>query len=626
MCVGRVSHLRPTSLHADNSHPNSQEKVNEMKPVRPLRHLRPISLAFLTSALFCVPLVSPNSRISGSHTARATGTAEIGTPTLDSNGKMTKLTYGDGTVATMTYTNVGAGVPTGSIVATMGVNPQESWWGGQGDVSGAFSPASLSTGQGLILGWESFDDRNILGCLPSTDTNNPQRADYTQYPVSPNPYVCTTPATVTFTFSRPTTNAIFNLHNLAGGAFNATQAFYSTWALSSTRSPGLTAELVSKAGNFEVANGNTIKTIQPPGTGITNTVYRTNPLTGQASANDQWGYPVTPSNALDVAPQGIRTHYGSGSGAVRILGTYSSVSFDVTLRFKVNAELPTPYYWDYERFEYVAMNWNLPEALPGTASPDTTSGFKGATQTKNLLTNDTARAGDPLTASSVKLCNIAASTPEVAPNCTATSVTVANVGTYSVDSSGVVTFVPLPNYVGTPTALPYKVTSGLGLVLTSTYTPTVIGLPVAVNDASSGPLNKPQSMQVLTNDSSTTGTPLAATTIRLLDPATNTYGTTPVKLANQGTYSISGDKIVFMPVTGYVGTATAIRYQVTDSLNQTANATYTPTIKSSGAVSATSNLPGTGSKNSSTVTLFAILSALFGCMFVGISVLRRRTR
>jgi LPXTG-motif cell wall-anchored protein len=99
-----------------------------------------------------------------------------------------------------------------------------------------------------------------------------------------------------------------------------------------------------------------------------------------------------------------------------------------------------------------------------------------------------------------------------------------------------------------------------------------------------------------------------------------------VKIANQGTYSISGDKIVFTPVTGYVGTATAIRYQVTDSLNQTANATYTPTIKSSDAVSATSNLPSTGSQNSSTVTLFAILSALFGCMFVGISTLRRRTR
>ena len=490
---------------------------------------------------------------------------------------MTKLNYADGTVATMSYTNVGAGIPTNTIGGNMSVGAS-SFWGGVGDTSTAYSPASLASGQGLIIGWHSFADRNILGCLPSTDTNNPQRPDFTQYPASPNPYVCSTPATVTFTFSRPTTNAILNLHNLAGGSFYANQAFYSSWTLSNSRSPGLSAELVSKVGNFEVAGGNTIKTIQPPSTGITDAVYRTNPLTGETSPNDQWGDPTNPSTALDVAPQGIRTHYGSGSGAVRILGTYTSVSFDVTLRFRVNTELSNPYFWDFERFEYVAMNWNIPTAEPGTASPDTSSGVQGAVQTQSILTNDTARSGDPFTNSSVKLCNVAASTPEVSPNCSATSVTVPNVGTYAVDASGVVTFTPLANFVGTAAPLPYTVTSGLGLVAASTYTPTVVGAPAAANDTSSGPMNQPQDKQVLTNDTSNTGTPLAASTIRLLDPSNNTYGTSPVTIANQGTYSISGDRIVFTPVTGYVGTATPVRYQVTDSLGQTANATYTPTI------------------------------------------------
>jgi CshA-type fibril repeat protein len=490
---------------------------------------------------------------------------------------MTKLNYADGTVATMSYTNVGAGIPTNTIGGNMSVGAS-TFWGGVGDTSTAYSPASLASGQGLIIGWHSFADRNILGCLPSTDTNNPQRPDFTRYPASPNPYVCSTPATVTFTFSRPTTNAILNLHNLAGGSFYANQAFYSSWTLSNSRSPGLSAELVSKVGNFEVAGGNTIKTIQPPSTGITDAVYRTNPLTGVTSPNDQWGDPTNPSTALDVAPQGIRTYYGSGSGAVRILGTYTSVSFDVTLRFRVNTELSNPYFWDFERFEYVAMNWNIPTAQPGTASPDTSSGVQGAVQTQSILTNDTARSGDPFTNSSVKLCNVAASTPEVSPNCSATSVTVPNVGTYAVNSSGVVTFTPLANFVGTAAPLPYTVTSGLGLVAASTYTPTVVGAPAAANDTSSGPMNQPQDKQVLTNDTSNTGTPLAASTIRLLDPSNNTYGTSPVTIANQGTYSISGDRIVFTPVTGYVGTATPVRYQVTDSLGSTANATYTPTI------------------------------------------------
>jgi CshA-type fibril repeat protein len=490
---------------------------------------------------------------------------------------MTKLNYADGTVATMSYTNVGAGIPTNTIGGNMSVGAS-TFWGGVGDTSTAYSPASLASGQGLIIGWHSFADRNILGCLPSTDTNNPQRPDFTRYPASPNPYVCSTPATVTFTFSRPTTNAILNLHNLAGGSFYANQAFYSSWTLSNSRSPGLSAELVSKVGNFEVAGGNTIKTIQPPSTGITDAVYRTNPLTGVTSPNDQWGDPTNPSTALDVAPQGIRTYYGSGSGAVRILGTYTSVSFDVTLRFRVNTELSNPYFWDFERFEYVAMNWNIPTAQPGTASPDTSSGVQGAVQTQSILTNDTARSGDPFTNSSVKLCNVAASTPEVSPNCSATSVTVPNVGTYAVNSSGVVTFTPLANFVGTAAPLPYTVTSGLGLVAASTYTPTVVGAPAAANDTSSGPMNQPQDKQVLTNDTSNTGTPLAASSIRLLDPSNNTYGTSPVTIANQGTYSISGDRIVFTPVTGYVGTATPVRYQVTDSLGSTANATYTPTI------------------------------------------------
>lgn len=601
---------------------NRKKKI--MKLFLIMKNARRYLVGFTSVVLLSAPLMLANLPMGGVSIVRAAGTSDIGVPTLDSNNRMTRLTYGDGTVATMSYTNVGAGVPTNTIPATMGTNPQETFWGGVGDVSSAFSPTSLAGGQGLIVGWHSFVDRNILGCLPSTDTNNPQRADYTQYPVTPNPYVCSTPATVTFSFSRPTTDAIFNIHNLAGGAFNATQAFYSTWTLNSTRSPGLTAELVSKAGNFEVVGGNTIKTIQPPGTGVNNAVYRTNPLTGQASATDQGGWPINPSNALDVAPQGIRTHYGSGSGAVRILGTYTSVSFDVTLRFKVNAELPNPYYWDFERLEYVAMNWNLPPARPGTATPDTTSGVKGATQTKNVLSNDTAGAGDPFNTSSVKLCNIAASTPEIAPNCTATSVTVANVGTYSVDSSGVITFVPLPTYVGTPAALPYRVSSGTGLVVSSTYTPTVIGTPLAKNDVSSGPMNQPQGKKVLKNDSSTTGTPLSASTIRLLDPTTNTYGTSSVLIAKQGTYSISGDRIVFTPVTGFVGKARAVRYQVTDSLDQTANATYTPTIEPlSAATTTASGLPTAGLQNSH-LWLLAILLMSCGGIFMRL-LSRRRT-
>jgi CshA-type fibril repeat protein len=96
-----------------------------------------------------------------------------------------------------------------------------------------------------------------------------------------------------------------------------------------------------------------------------------------------------------------------------------------------------------------------------TALPDVTSGKKGAVQTVNLLTNpdgtDAAGiTGVTLKADSVKLCD-PNPTAEVAPDCTKTLVTVAGVGTYSVDSSGVMTFTPEPNYTGTPAPLAYTV-------------------------------------------------------------------------------------------------------------------------------------------------------------------------
>jgi hypothetical protein len=241
----------------------------------------------------------------------------------------------------------------------------------------------LAGGTGLVIGWNSFRDRTILGCLPSTDSANPQRPDWTQYPNTPNPYVCSIPATVTFTFSRPMTDAVFNMHNLAGGWCNAKASFYSSWQLSSTRSPGLTAELISKVGNFQVSGGNTIRTIQPPGTGITDTVAHTDPdpaTTETVCWYTEGGTNYTEvSSPLDIAPQGSgarANYYGAGSGAVRILGTYSSVSFDVTLNRFTNTQRTAPYYWDDTLVEMVMVNWSVqPEpALANTganASPMT---------------------------------------------------------------------------------------------------------------------------------------------------------------------------------------------------------------------------------------------------------------
>ena len=222
-----------------------------------------------------------------------------------------------------------------------------------------------------------------------------------------------------------------------------------------------------------------------------------------------------------------------------------------------------------------------------TASPNTTTGAKGAPQEVSLVDNDNAATGATLDPTSVKLCD-PNPTAEVAPNCTKTSVTVTGVGTYSVDSTGKMTFTPDANYVGTPPALSYTVTDSLGVKASSTYTPTVIGTPTATPDTSTGPQGVPQSRNVVTNtagtsDAAATGTTLVSSTVTLSCASApnctrNIDGT--VTIANQGTYSAAAadGTVVFTPLPAFTGTATPVTYTVSDALGQSATTTYTPSV------------------------------------------------
>ena len=231
---------------------------------------------------------------------------------------------------------------------------------------------------------------------------------------------------------------------------------------------------------------------------------------------------------------------------------------------------------------------------PMTANPDTTSGLKGATQTINLTTNDVASSGATVTASSVKLCNVSANPAEVAPNCTVpsgTPVVVAGVGSYVVNSSGVMTFTPLANYIGTPAALPYVVADSANSVGTSTYTPTVFGTPTATPDAITDAWDTNQIYNPVTNDIAGSGTTLTASSVRICATGTaaaSCVGTT-LTVANQGTYTVdtTTGAVTFDPLPTFTGTATPIQYVVTDSQNQKVTSTITPTVNTPPAPTAT---------------------------------------
>ena len=161
-----------------------------------------------------------------------------------------------------------------------------------------------------------------------------------------------------------------------------------------------------------------------------------------------------------------------------------------------------------------------------------------------------------------------------------TKLTVAGQGAYSIaTATGVITFTPEAGYLGTGTPVSYTVTDSYDQSATSTFTATVTE-PAAPNPAA------------LT--STATGTAIQSRTISIPDAGSVTMldGSTPVALlviAGEGNYALdpATGLIQFAPVNGYTGTATPVRYEVTDSYGQTGASTYTPTVTIPGPPSAT---------------------------------------
>jgi CshA-type fibril repeat protein len=224
---------------------------------------------------------------------------------------------------------------------------------------------------------------------------------------------------------------------------------------------------------------------------------------------------------------------------------------------------------------------------PPVANPDTNTGNWDANQTISPLTNDVAGAvSAPLVAATVKLCGVApsAQTPN---SCTQTSLTIANEGTYTVNANGTVTFDPLPTFNGTATAVRYQVADTLGQVANTTITPTVLAprAPTANPDTNTGNWDTNQTISPLTNDTPGEPTaPLVASTVKLCGVAPsaqtpNNCTQTSLTIANQGTYTVNAiGTVTFDPLSSFTGTATAVKYQVTDTIGQTVNTTITPTV------------------------------------------------
>lgn len=104
------------------------------------------------------------------------------------------------------------------------------------------------------------------------------------------------------------------------------------------------------------------------------------------------------------------------------------------------------------------------------------------------------------------------------------------------------------------------------MVVKATYTMRAVANP----DTVSVKAGSASTIDVLANDSPTTGDTFTTSSLKLCAAGTTTGCTlTTLTVANQGTYAVSTGKITFTPVVGFTGAATPVTYQVADSYSNT---------------------------------------------------------
>ena len=152
--------------------------------------------------------------------------------------------------------------------------------------------------------------------------------------------------------------------------------------------------------------------------------------------------------------------------------------------------------------------------------------------------------------------------------------TVPNVGVYTINPDGSITFTPDKQYVGTPDPVTVKRVDKNGTEVTATYTPTVTKVTPTSTDASSeGIQGQPQ-----------TGTPVftpgdKAVPIDLDSPMTFEDGQPTKTVPGVGVYTINPDgSITFTPDKQYVGTPAPVTVKRVDKNGTEVTAQYTPTV------------------------------------------------
>jgi CshA-type fibril repeat protein len=208
------------------------------------------------------------------------------------------------------------------------------------------------------------------------------------------------------------------------------------------------------------------------------------------------------------------------------------------------------------------------------AADDTASTAYDQIVTVDVIANDTA--GDPavpLVPSSIKLIDPMTHKPQ-------TTVVVDGEATFKVVADGKMEFDPLPTYTGVATALTYTISDVNGTLAPATLTVTVAKPPppAAKPDTATTKQDDPITIDPLVNDEPGQGTGLDPLSVVLIDPADGSLKKV-VTVVDQGTYHVNPDGTVgFDPLPAFTGTATTLRYRVSDWFDQATRSTITVAV------------------------------------------------
>ena len=342
----------------------------------------------------------------------------------------------------------------------------------------------------------------------------------------------------------------------------------------------------------------TVKRVDKNGTEVTATytptVTKVTPTSTPATSTGLQGLPQTGSPVFtpgnpevpmdDTVPMTFED--GASTKSIPGVGEYvinpdGSITFTPDKQFVGTPDPVTVKRVDKNGTEVTATYTPTVTKVTPTSTPATSTGLQGLPQT-----------GSPVFTPGNPEVPMDDSVPMTFEDGSSTK-KVPNVGEYTINPDGSITFTPDKQFVGTPDPVTVKRVDKNGTPVTATYQATVLPVaPTSNDDYSSGVVNQAQTGQVkfVPGSANVDGTEqsvdlvpgslkfvvngqaVADTTIPALDQAGNQVGT--YSLAQDGT-------VTFTPNPGYVGQPVPARVQATDVNGTTAEATYSPVVNAS---------------------------------------------